>query len=387
MHRIWRGIVGLSGAAILVFGAITAPALGDTVKIGFNAPLTGFAAADGNSARLGAELAVEQINAEGGINGKKVELVIYDDQAKADQAIPIAKKLIGQDGVKIAVSGSYSGPTRAAAGVFQEAGIPYIAAYAVHPDITRAGPFVFRTSTMGEVQGRAGAKLIADIMGKKRVSIITMNNDFGKSLSEGFKSVAAKFGIEILNEYEYSLKDRQFGPIVASIKVDNPEAIYAGGYYFTAGPLISQLRAAGVKVPVIGQEGYDGDTFIKIAKDAAEGVIITTTLDRDSDVPVIRKFIQDFEAKAGFGADMVAASSHTAISIAVAAMRKAGTDDPKAIRDAVAATKNFSAATGTIGFNELGEVYKPVQVQVVRGGAWHRYAVIDDPVLMAPPIK
>ena len=387
MHKLSRGIIAMGGVAAIAVGAATAEAASDTVKIGFNAPLTGFAAADGKSARLGAELAVEEINAKGGINGKRVELVIYDDQAKAVQAIPVAKKLIGQDGVKIAVSGSYSGPTRAAARVFQEAGIPYISAYAVHPDITRAGPFVFRTSTMGKVQGRAGPKLIADIMGKKRVSIVTMNNDFGKSLSEGFKSVAADFGITVLNEYEYSLKDRQFGPIVASIKADNPEAIYAGGYYFTAGPLVSQLRVAGVTAPVIGQEGYDGDTFIKIAKEAAEGVLITTTLDRDSKVPVIRRFIEAFERKAGFGADMVSASTHTAINVAVAAMRKAGTDDPKAIRDTIAATRNFTAATGTIGFNALGEVYKPVQVQVVRGGAWHHFAVIDDPKLLAPPTE
>lgn len=386
MYKLSGTILALGGLLAMAIGT-PATAAGDTVKIGFNAPLTGFAAADGKSARLGAELAVEQANAQGGVNGKKIELVIYDDQAKADQAIPIAKKLIGQDGVKVAVSGSYSGPTRTAAGVFQEAGIPYIAAYAVHPDITRAGEYVFRTSTMGKVQGRAGPKLIGEIMGKKRVSLVTLNNDFGKSLSAGFKEAAAKFGIEIVNEYQYSIKDRQFGPIVASIKADKPEAIYAGGYYFTAGPLVSQLRAAGVTVPVIGQEGYDGETFIKIAKKAAEGVIITTTLDRDSQVEVTRSFIDDFEKKAGFAADMVSASTHTAINIAVAAMRKAGTEDPKAIRDAIAATKQFVAATGTIGFNSLGEVYKAVQVQVVRGGAWHRYAVIDDPVLLAPPTQ
>ena len=107
----------------------------DKIKIGFHAPLTGFAASDGKSASEGAKLAVEQVNSAGGVNGKMIEMVIYDDQAKAAQAIPIANKLIGQDKVVIGVSGSYSGPTRSAAGVFQEAGIPYIAAYAIHPDI------------------------------------------------------------------------------------------------------------------------------------------------------------------------------------------------------------------------------------------------------------
>jgi branched-chain amino acid transport system substrate-binding protein len=105
-------------------------------------PLTGFAAADGKSALNGAELAVEQANAAGGINGDKIKLVVYDDQASPKEAVPIAQKLIEKDGVIAAISGSYSGSTRAAAGVFQEAGVPYIAAYAVHPDITRAGNYV-----------------------------------------------------------------------------------------------------------------------------------------------------------------------------------------------------------------------------------------------------
>ena len=358
----------------------------DKIKIGFNAPLTGFAASDGKSSSEGAKLAVEQINSAGGINGRMLELVIYDDQAKPAQAIPIANKLIGQDKVVIGVSGSYSGPTRAAAGVFQESGIPYIAAYAIHPDITRAGNYVFRTSFLGEVQGRGGAKLVGDLLGKKRVVVITLQNDFGKSLAAGFKNKAADYGIQIVNEYQYSIKDRQFGSIVAKVKADKPDAIYASGYYFTAGPLVSQLRAAGVIVPIIGQEGYDSQKFIEIAGASAEGIIITTSLDRDSDVPETRNFISAFEKKAGFKADMVAASAHTAVLVAADALKRAGSTDPEAIRKAIAAT-NLKVSTGTISFNNLGEVMKSVQNQVVKDGNWHRHSVIDDPALLAPPDK
>ncbi|NNF78490.1 MAG: ABC transporter substrate-binding protein, partial [Rhizobiales bacterium] len=119
----------------LGLGLMAGTALADTVKIGINAPLTGFAAADGKSALTGAELAVEQANAAGGIDGKMIELVVYDDQASPKESVPIAQKLIEKDGVPIAISGSYSGATRAAAGVYQEAGVPFISAYAVHPDI------------------------------------------------------------------------------------------------------------------------------------------------------------------------------------------------------------------------------------------------------------
>jgi branched-chain amino acid transport system substrate-binding protein len=358
----------------------------DTIKIGFNAPLTGFAASDGKSASEGAKLAVEQVNSAGGINGKMIELVIYDDQAKPAQAIPIANKLIGQDKVVMGVSGSYSGPTRSAAGIFQEAGIPYISAYAIHPDITRAGDYVFRTSFLGQIQGRGGAKLVGDLLGKKRVVVITLQNDFGQSLAAGFKGKAADYGIKIINEYEYSIKDRQFGSIVAKVKADNPEAIYASGYYFTAGPLVNQLRAAGVTVPIIGQEGYDSQKFIEIAGPSSEGVIITTSLDRDSDVPETKNFITAFEKKAGFKVDMVAASAHTAIMVAADALKRAGSTDPQTLRKAIAAT-DLKVSTGTIRFNSLGEVMKAVQNQVVKNGNWHRHSVIDDPTLLAPPDK
>ena len=359
-------------------------AYAETVKVGFNVPLTGFAAADGESALNGAKLAVKQANSTGGIDGKQIELVVYDDQASPKEAVPIANRLIEKDGVKVAVSGSYSGSTRAAAGVFQSAGIPYISAYAIHPDITRAGNYVFRTSFMGEVQGRAGALLIGQTMQHKRVVVITLKNDFGKSLAAGFKAEAANFGIEIVNEYEYSIRDRQFGPIVAKVRSDNPDAIYASGYFFTAGPLVNQLRSGGVTAPIIGQEGYDSEHFIKIAGDAAEGVIITTSLDRDSNAPETRAFIVEYEKFTGHKVDMVAASGHTALNVVIAALRKAGTGNSDAIRNAIAKTQ-LAASTGHISFNALGEVRKNVQVQIVSDGDFHYHSEIRDQTILAPP--
>jgi branched-chain amino acid transport system substrate-binding protein len=381
MNFKFQHIAVATGFALV---AMTAPVQADPIRIGFNVPLTGFAAADGNSALTGAQLAVEQVNGAGGINGDMLELVVYDDQASPKEAAPLAVKLTTQDEVIAGISGSYSGATRAAATIYQEEGVPYISAYAVHPDITRAGDYVFRTSFMGEVQGRAGARLIGGIMGLKRVSVITLNNDFGKSLAAGFKEQAANSGIEIVAEYEYSIKDREFGPIVSKVKSENPDAIYASGYFFTAGPLVRQLRAAGVTARVFGQEGYDTQKFIEIAGPDAEGVIITTSLDRDSADPVTRSFIKGFEAKAGYPADMVGASGHTAVLVMAEALKAAGAGDKAALRDAIAAT-SIDASTGHISFNGLGEVRKDVQVQIVRGGNWHHYAVISDPVLLAPP--
>ena len=365
---------------------LAAPAMAQNIKIGFHAPLTGFAASDGKTALQGAELAVEQINAAGGINGRKLELVVQDDQAKPEQAVPLANKYIGE-GLKVVISGSYSGPTRAAAGVFQNAKIPYVSAYAINPDITLAGNYMFRTSFMGDVQGRVAPKVISELLKKKTVTLLTLNNEFGQALAVGFKEAAPKFGVQILSEYTYAMGDRQFGSIVASVKRDNPEVLYVTGYFFNAGPLVAQLRAGGVTATIVGTEGIDTHNFISIAKDAAEGVIITTSLDRDTKLPEMRKFIDDYEKRFNVGAEMVAASTHTAVNVVAAAMRKSGPDDPAKLRDAIAATKDLPVATGRITFNSLGEVYKAAQIQIIKDGKFHYYAVIDDPVFLAPPTR
>jgi branched-chain amino acid transport system substrate-binding protein len=189
-----------------------------------------------------------------------------------------------------------------------------------------------------------------------------------------------------VNEYAYSIKDRQFGPIVAKVKADNPDVIYATGYFFTAGPLVTQLRAAGVDATVIGQEGFDTQTFIDIAGSAAEGVIITTSLGRDSKSEETQDFIVQYEKMFNHKTDMVAASGHTAVKVAADAIRRAGSTDRAAVRDAIAKT-NLVASTGTISFNGLGEIIKDVQVQIVKDGQFHDFTVISDAKLLAPPTE
>ncbi len=377
--RTARLLAAVAGLALLT-GVASAQ-----VKIGFHAPLTGPAAADGKSALQGAQIAVKQANATGGIGGVQIELVSYDDQTKADQAVALANKMVGDKLVAV-VSGSYSGPTRSAATVFHQAGIPYVSAYAVHPDITRSGDFAFRTAFVGEVQGRGGAKLTGELLGKKRVVMLTVNNDFGQSVAAGFKEAAPKFGITIVREYNFGMGDRQFGPLVASVRADNPEAIYLIGYFFNGGPLAKQLRDAGINVQIVGTEGLDGQTFIDIVGAAgAEGVVITTALDRDLTDPETRGFMEDYEKSfAGSKADMVAASAHAALKVVIENMRLAGVSDPRKLRDAIA-TNTVKTVLGPLAFNKLGEVRKPVQNQIIRGGAWHRHSVMDDPILLAPP--
>lgn len=385
---LFSSVSTAAGVAVLAFATLTASPAAAQIKIGFQAPLTGPAATDGVSAKVASELAVEHINAAGGVLGQKVELVTYDDQAKTDEAVFTANKLVGQDGVKFAVSGSYSASGRAAAPIFQAGKVPFISAYGVHPDITRSGDYAFRTVHLGQPQGRAAAKFIGDNLGIKDISVISMDNDYGQATLEGFKSAAGQFGIKVIGEYTYPLRDRQFGSIVASVKRDNPKAIYITGYFFTAGPLVSQIRAAGITVPIIGSQAFDAQKLIEIAGPAVEGVYIVGGLNRDRDNAELKTYLAEFQKRAGYPGENVGATVYSAIVLMADAIKRAGSTDPAKVRDALAATKNFSHLAGElVSFNQLREINMPMNVNVVKDGQFKHFAWIDDLKLLAPPTE
>ncbi len=351
-----------------------------TIKIGFFSPTTDFAAADGTSALQAAQLAVKMINDKGGVLGQSLELVYYDDAAKPDQASSIARKLIEQDKVVAGISGSYSGATRAAAPIFQEAGVPMISAYAIYPDITATGDKIFRVGTLATVQGRVGAELVGNILGAKKVAILTVDNDFGVSLTDGFKQHAAELGLEIVLEEKYPLGETEFRPIIGKIKEANPDAVYATGYYNEAANLVSQAKDEGLTVQVIGQEGYDSPKFVELAGTAAEGTIITTDLNRDSDRPMTKLFLEQYKTEYGEDADMVGASAFDAVQVLAYAIQTAGSTDPDAITSAIAGLKDFEdVASGPFWYYTPGrEVVRPVSSQIVKDGAFHLYHEFDD---------
>ena len=382
----------MSHRSMPLFGLLAAtlilsmtPARAD-IKIGFQAPLTGSAASDGQAAKIAAEVAVDTINAAGGVLGEKLQLITYDDQAKSDQAIFTANKLVGGDGVKLAISGSYSAGGRAAAPIFQKAGVVFISSYGVHPDITRAGDYVFRLIHLGPPQGRAGALFVGDTLKLKRVSVITIDNDYGEATVEGFLAAADKFGIKILNKYTYSLQDRQFGSIVASVKRDAPDAIYVTGYFFTGGPLVAQLRAAGVNVPIVASQAFDSAKFTEIAGAAANGVYIVASLDPSNADPAVKKFVSEFEKRAGYPPVSSSAQVYSSFLVLADAIKRAGSADPIKVRDALAATRNFSTPQGMlVGFSKQHEINMPLAVNLVKDGKFTFYTWINDLQLLATP--
>lgn len=376
----------LAGALVLGMAAMS-PAHAD-IKIGFQAPLTGSAATDGKSVQIAAKMAIEDINAAGGVLGQKLELVTYDDQAKPDQAIFTANKLIGEDGVKLVVNGSYSASARAAAPVFQKAGVVMISAIGVHPDITRAGNYIFRLVHLGPPQGAAAAYYIGKTKGLMKVSAITADNDYGEATMDGFLQSAAKYGVKVLNKYSYSLKDRQFGSIVASVKRDNPDAIYATGYFFTGGPLVAQLRAAGITAPIFGSQAFDSAKFFEIAGSAAEGTYVIDSFHRERKDAALQHFFTEFTKQAGYAPEQVAAMTYSAFQLMADAIKRAHSADPAKVRDALAATKNFPLLVGDLkSFTSNREVIMPFPVNVAKGGKFVPAGEVTDLDVMAAPEK
>ncbi len=369
--------------ALMLAGTGTALAAG-TVVVGVLAPLSGFAAADGHSAVTSIKLAAKDINANGGLLGKQVVLKIYDDQADPKQAVNFARRLVEQDHVQLVVGASYSGATLAAAPVFNKNHIPTMVAYAVAPDITKGHPYVFRVGLGGVVEGRVGA-VLAQKLGAGKVAMINIKNDFGQALETGFKSEAKKLGLDIVFSDTFQLGNKNFTPILIRVKGSHPDVIYASGYYAGAANLVRQAKTLGITAPIIGQDGYDSPKFIELGGAAANGVYLTTQLDRDSSHKDVQHFLAEYKKAAGQPADMVGATSYAALQVLAMAVTKAGSLDGNAVRKWLEGAHDVDTVVGHVyKWDKNGNPVKTATAQVVKDGAFHRYTNFTDQTLLTP---
>jgi branched-chain amino acid transport system substrate-binding protein len=360
-----------------------------TVKIGVMAPITGFAASDGASVKNSIKLAVDAVNASGGVLGQKVEAIVYDDAADPKQATALARKLIEQDQVKAFVAGSYSMPSRAVAPLFNDEKIPLVAAYAVHPDVTSGGKYTycFRNGFLGAVEGRAGAYTCVTLLKGKKIVVLTSDNDAGKEMAVGFKQFmdtpAAK-GAQVVSWGTYPMSEKDYKPYLAKIKDLNPDVVYSPGYYFQSGPMIKQAREMGLKAKFVGYEGADSPEFVDIAGKDAEGYSITTNLNRDDKRPLVQAFLKEYKTQFKVDPDMVGASAYDAFMIIVEGIKRAKSVEGPAIQQAIFNLHDYNGLTGMIHGFEKGEVVKEVQIQVVKNGGFHYEGVVTDPKLIHP---
>jgi branched-chain amino acid transport system substrate-binding protein len=378
------------GIAALVAGvALLAPAgAQEPLKIGFFGPLTGSVAADGGSARQAVELALRDVNAAGGILGRPVELIVYDDRLNSQEAVAIAHKLIERDQVVGVVSGAFSGPTRVTAPLFAKAGVPMVAGYAVHPDVTKGSDSNFRVGFLGAVEGGAAGEYAVKVLRSRRPAVLSIDNDFGQEIAQGFARRVEKLGVRVLVQQSYPYPgEKDFRPVLTRIKEARPDLLFAAGYHDVAALITLQAKELGIATPILAKGGFDSPKFIELAKGTAEGVIVTTNLDRDDPRPAVQARLQAYQAAYHSPLDMVGASSFDAFMVLAGAIQRAGTTHRPAVIAALNATKDFEGLTGTIRKFIRGEVVKPVQFQIVKDGKFHRHGVVDAPEVITPPVQ
>ena len=357
----------------LLLAATLAPACrrggGDEILVGEYGSLTGTTATFGQSTNNAIQMAYEQINAAGGVLGKKVRVIVEDDQSKPEEAATAVTKLINQNHVVAMLGEVSSSRSLAAAPICQANGVPMISPSSTNPRVTQVGDYIFRVCFIDPFQAEVGARIAWEILHLKKVAILSdVRNDYSVGLQTFFRQTFKGFGGEIVAEQSYSEGDSDFRAQLTQIKSANPEGIYVPGYYTEVGTIARQARELGITVPLIGGDGWDSPRLWEIGGEALNGCMFSNHYSVDDPAPAVQKFVADYKAKYNQVPDALAALGYDAARILADAMTRAGTTKGDKVRDALSATKDFQGVTGTITINKERNAVKPAVVLKIENG-------------------
>lgn len=343
------------------------------IKIGALLPLSGDGAKYGEEAKNGIDLATEQINAKGGINGEKIRIVYEDDLGTATGAINGFDKLVASEKVPIVIGPMYSSTALAVAPRAEEKKIVLFSPSASTPDLTKAGDYIFRNWPSDIFEGGEIAKFTYQVLGLRKIAIFTVNLDYGLGLTKVFKDDFTKLGGGILLEEKYEQGNTDFRTQLAKIKAKKPEAIYLPGYYTEIGLILKQAKELGIKARFLSCVGFDNPKSLEIAGNAAEGVIFARpAYDPESQDPNVTNFVKDFKAKFGVVPGTYAVHAYDALKIVVEAIKKGGYSADR-IKTALYSIKDFTGVIGNTSFDENGDVVKPIQIMEIQNGQFRKY--------------
>lgn len=355
--------------AVSGFSFSPAVAADDTIKIGEFASLTGKEATYGQAAHKGTLLAIEEINAAGGVLGKKLELIFEDDQSKPGEAATIAKKLISRDKVVAILGEITSGRTLEAAPVAQNARIPLVSPGATAPEVTARGDYIFRVCFVDSFQGSVMAKFARQSLKLKRVAVLSSASSAQSvGLARIFRQRFSADGGVIALEQKFSEGDKDFRAQLTSIRAAGVEGIFVPAYYSEAALICKQARDLGVTVPLFGIDGWESTELIAIGGAAVEGAYFSTHFSPESNDPAVASFNERFRRRWSAGTDALSALGYDSAQLLADAIRRAGTTESARLRDALAATKNFKGVTGTISLDAQRNATKSAVVLQVKGG-------------------
>ncbi|HEY5753448.1 MAG TPA: ABC transporter substrate-binding protein [Chthoniobacterales bacterium] len=359
----------LTAAALLVVGCKQkGGGSADEIVIGDFVSLTGGTATFGQSTHKGNMLAVEELNAAGGVLGKKIKLVTEDDQSKAGEAATVVRKLISRDKVVALLGEVASSRSLEAAPIAQQAKIPMISPASTNPRVTQVGDYIFRICFIDPFQGTVMAKFALS-KGWTKVAILTdVKQDYSVGLSQFFREYFTKNGGTVVIEQNYSTDDTDFNAQLTSIRSANPQAIFASGYYTESGLIAKQARQLGITVPLLGGDGWDSPSLVQVAGDAMEGNFFSNHFSAENESPIIKGFIERYKAKYKESPDAMAALGYDSTMILADAIKRAGTTDGEKLKAAIAETKDYDAVTGKITLDAERNANKPAVILAIQGG-------------------
>jgi branched-chain amino acid transport system substrate-binding protein len=343
---------------------------GNEIIIGEFASLTGPNATFGISSTNGLKLAVEELNGSGGLLGKQIKLITYDNQGKPSESQTVVQRLIKNDNVVAVIGEVASSNSKAGAPICQQNKIPMVTPASTNPEVTAIGDYIFRVCFIDPFQATVLTKFAINSLKVKKVAILKdVKNAYSTGLADFFEKEFKAAGGEIIEVQSYSAGDKDFKAQLTAIKSRNPEAIFIPGYYTDVGLIAIQAREIGITVPLFGGDGWESEKLTEgKAKDALEGCFFSTHVSTENPDPAIQNFIKKYKAKYNSMPDAMSFLAYDAGMILFDAMKRAGTTEPEKVKNELAKTKDYLGVTGKISINEQRNAVKPAVILEIKGG-------------------
>jgi branched-chain amino acid transport system substrate-binding protein len=337
---------------------------GDIV-VGMYGSLTGDGASFGQSSREGTELAINDVNAAGGLlGGRKFKLLVEDDQSKPEEASNAVTKLVTQDKV-IAILGEVaSRRSLAAAPIAQKYQVPMISPSSTNERVTEVGDYIFRVCFIDPFQGEVLAKFAFNDLKAKKVAILKdIQQDYSVGLTDSISSHFTALGGQVLAPVSYSTGDADFKAILTQVRSERPDVVFATGYYPEAAIIVRQARELGMTMPILGGDGWVGDA-LQNGREALNNTYISNHYSGDNPDPVVQNFVTAYRARFNREPDAIAALAYDSVKVLADAITRANSTDGPTLRNALA-TADVAGVTGRLKINAKRNVDKPAVIQEV----------------------
>jgi branched-chain amino acid transport system substrate-binding protein len=333
------------------------------IRIGEYGSLTGAQATFGISTDDGIKLAVDEINAAGGIDGKTFKLTTYDDQGDPAEAAVVVTKLITQDQVQIVLGEVASSLSLAAAPICQQNKVPMISPSSTNPKVTQVGDYVFRVCFIDPFQGQVMADFAMGNLKAKTAAVFRdQKSDYSMGLADFFVKRFKEKGGTIVLDQSYVAGDIDFKSQLTTFRQQKPDVIFVPGYYTEVGLIAKQARELGVKVALLGGDGWDSSKLYEIGGSALDGCYFSSHYSPESTDPKVRDFVKKYQSKYGQVPDALATLGYDSVGVLAAALKNAKSLSGADIRDAIAATKAYPGVTGSISLDANRDAVKPAVV-------------------------